>query len=141
MNLSAKFITVNQLEIVINQLKEIGDDNDFQVLLMTPFGFLKGDIEDITDKDGFMVDSPDNPDAMRIDLSYLVKMKNDFLKDPENQHIEITNDDGTLNLVNVEIYKDTFLNPIATLPQMLVFVDQIISCAIVPRENNFEVHE
>lgn len=136
---SNKFTSIHNLNVLVELLKKENVDNDYQILLLTPYGFIKGDLEEISDKDSFVTiasEQENNPysTTLTIDLSYLVKLRAESLKKlQEEKDVEIIDNGGTLNFRNVEIYKDNLIEPIAKLSQMLVFVDQIISFSLIPR--------
>lgn len=138
---SNKAMTIYQLKTLVEFFNEKDEKNDFQILLITPFGFIKGDLEEINEnKDDFISlkqKSPDTPDTYSydVDISYLIKLRSEHLSELQSEKEVVIVDNGaTLNFRNVEVYKDNLSNPIATFEQMLVFADQIISFSIVPRQ-------
>jgi hypothetical protein len=133
---SSKALSIHQLDALIKHFKELDNKNDFQILIMTPYGFIKGDLEAISDGETkFVTENQDNPGTFKVDLSHLLKMRNEHLvKLEDDEKIVIVDNGATLNFRNVEIYKDDFVDPIVNLEQMLVFADQIISFSIVPRQ-------
>ncbi|MBH0174709.1 hypothetical protein IHV09_14165 [Fictibacillus sp. 23RED33] len=134
---SLKAITIQQLGFLTQKFNKMNINNDFQLLLMTQFGFIKCDLElEIPEDDDFFTPIPNQEDRYQLNLSYLLKQRKEVVKMFEEKGpIEFVDNGTTLSLKNVSIFKDDMLNPIARLEQMLVFADQISGLTIVPRNN------
>lgn len=132
-NISLKVLTINQLGILANFFKE-NNYADYQVLLLTPFGFIKGDIENLATNQNFITET-DSPNKYNIDISVVYQFRNDTLIELEkdNKTLNVIDNGALINLKNVTIYKDNLNVPILTTNQMILFVDQIISFSLFPR--------
>ncbi|OLN21619.1 hypothetical protein BTO30_14150 [Domibacillus antri] len=131
---SLKAMTIHSLQIMIDQFKELSPNNDFQILLLTPFGFIAGDLEALASTEEML--SPNENSNFNFDVSAVVTTRNEFvnkMKD-ENPAVEVIDNGAALNFKNVRVFKDQLCEPILNMNQMLVFADQIISFSIVPRD-------
>jgi hypothetical protein len=143
MRYSVKSLTIHQLAVLINQFNQMDEKNDFQALLMTPFGLLKCDIDfkdnaEEDDNSEFIVPVDKSKNLYKVDLSHLIKIRHDLVKKmtEEDNNIKIIDNGATLSLKNVEIFKDSLTEPIGSIGQMLVFADQISAFTLVPRNSN-----
>lgn len=134
---SSKAITIASLSALTNILNSENSSEDYQILLLTSYGFIKGDLcETVNIKDSTSIDEATNKTT--LDISFILNNRLELISDmeKENPNIKPTDNGATLNLKNVKIYKDNLLNPILTLGQMLVFVDKIIGIYLIPRDHN-----
>lgn len=131
---SLKSITLQSLSVMLDYFNK-DNNNDLQVLLLTPFGFIKGDICPVNNGESFITEGA-SENQFTVDFSYVVKSRTDvvFSLEEDNPNIKPVDNAAVLNLKNVTIYKDNLNNPILTTNQYLVFVDQIIGFSPVPRE-------
>jgi hypothetical protein len=134
---SIKALTVSALDAIIEVTNKSDSSNDYQILLLTPLGFIKGDICDIANSDNFITKN-ESLNNFKIDISYAItqRYKNISILEEENPNIKPIDNGATLNLKNVTIYKENLNNPILSIDQMLIFVDQIISFSMIPRNHN-----
>ncbi|AUM96139.1 MULTISPECIES: hypothetical protein [Clostridium] len=138
-NLSVKSMDIQLFNGIITYFNNEHDNNDFQILLHTTYGFIKCDICDIAESDDFITSGENstnsNSENLNVDFSYIVKIKNERLLEfeKENPNLNVCDNGAILNLKNVSIYKDDLKNPILTTNQMLVFLDQIIGFSAIPR--------
>jgi len=123
--ISFKSVTLHSLNTIIEHCNENG--NDFQILLLTPYGFIKGDISDFGNKENF-VSKTNVENKFDIDFSYIINSRDDYMSELEkdNPNIKPIDNGAVLNLKNVTIYKNDLANPVLTINQYMVFVDQII---------------
>lgn len=135
--LSLKKLTLHNLDILAKVIND--NENDVQVLLLTPFGFIKGDIADVATKATYLSNTEDSK-VVSVDISYAIEMRNETIIDWEsNGDILTPFDNGAaINLKNVSVYKDNLTNPVITTNQMVVFVDQVISFSLIPRNHDQE---
>jgi hypothetical protein len=134
---STKSITIASLDGIIKLAKETDPSNDYQILLLTALGFIKGDICDVATDDNFIT-KRESLNSYKMDISYAIKQRNrsiDSLEE-ENPNIKPIDNGATLNLKNVTVYKEDFNNPILSIDQMLIFADQIISFSMISRNHN-----
>ena len=132
---SSKAITIHQLNFLVKYFREKDESNDFQLLLLTPFGFIKGDLEEIIGEENFFSENENLPGTYKVDLSYAVTLRRQFFEKLEaEESIEIVDNGAILNFKNAQVFTDNLSQPIATFDQHLVFADQIISFSIVPRQ-------
>ncbi len=131
---SLKATTINSLGLLAKYFNENENGNDYQILLLTPYGFIKGDIENIASHDNFITKT-DIPNKYDVDLSIVYQYRNDALKDAEKdkENINLIDNGAIINLKNVTVYKDNLKEPILTTNQMIVFADQIVSFSLCPR--------
>lgn len=134
---SIKALTISSLNGIIEVAKKTDSSNDYQILLLTPLGFIKGDICNIANSDNFITKN-ESLNNFKIDISYAITQRNKSISilEEENPNIKPIDNGATLNLKNVTIYKENFINPILSIDQMLIFVDQIISFSMIPRNHN-----
>lgn len=134
--ISLKSYTVNQVGLLTEQLKKMGD-NDFQVLLLTAYGFIKGDLSKISSEESVITAQSEQENRASVDLSSLISMRENLIDEikSEEPDLEIVDNGATLNLENVEIYKDQFENPVFKTNQMLVFANDVISVSLIPRDH------
>lgn len=133
--ISLKAVTLNSLRAMIESLNKTGI-NDFQALILTPFGFITGDISvELSNKENYITYSEDKTNYT-IDISYVNEMKQNYISKYKKKNPEICFVDNPtfLNLKNVTFYKDDFKTPILTINQYLIFVDQIIGFSLIPRD-------
>lgn len=143
-NLSIKAIDLHIFKGMIKHFNGEHDNNDFQILLHTTYGFIKCDICDIVQNDDFItvVENPEiinaeNSKTINVDFSYIARVRNNQLLEFEKENPELKPcDNGSiLNLRNVSIYKDNLISPILNTDQMIVFLDQIIGFSAIPRNH------
>ncbi|NFO72181.1 hypothetical protein FDC51_18905 [Clostridium botulinum] len=139
-NLSVKFIDIQLFNGMITYFNTQHENNDFQILLHTTYGFIKCDICNADPSDNFI--TPKNPmdpnsSNVNVDFSYIVKIKNERLLkfEEENPNLNVCDNGAILNLKNVSVYKDNLNDPVLITEQMLVFADQIIGFSAIPRNN------
>lgn len=135
--LSLKAMTINQLQVLIEKVKEIGSPDDFQVLLLTPYGFIKGDLVAFAPQKELFNTISEQPIKMEVDLSSLVSIRGNAVNKlkEENPKLEIVDNGAVLNMKNVEIYKDQIIEPVIKMNQMIVFADQVISFSLIPKDH------
>ena len=133
--ISLKSMTINQLSVLTEQFKELDDKNDFQVLLLTPFGFIKGDLHEIASEEELIQKNPDQENQFSVDLSALITLRSNHIRKLEEEvsELKIVDNGAALNLKNVEVYKDLSQGPIMNTNQLIVFADQVISFSLTPR--------
>lgn len=133
--LSLKSFTINQVALLIDQAKEYGD-NDFQILLLTSYGFIKGDLLENAAEDELLMANQESSNQLTIDLSSLTPMRANLIKGMKEKEpdLEIVDNGATLNLKNVEIYKNDLSNPVLRTNQMIVFANDVISVSLAPRD-------
>lgn len=134
--ISLKSLTINQIGLLAEQIKEMGD-RDYQVLLLTPYGFIKGDLLENASMEKVITSDPDQANQASIDLSAFTSMRAEHVNElkEENPDLEIVDNGATLNLKNVEVYKDQISDPVLTLSQMLVFANEVIGVSLIPRDH------
>ncbi|QTD40599.1 hypothetical protein [Sporosarcina sp. Te-1] len=62
--ISLKAFTVNQLGTLIDKSKELGD-NHFQILVLTSYGFIKGDLFEISSAEELLTPNPEASPMIR----------------------------------------------------------------------------
>lgn len=132
-SISVKKTTLDSLDILIKYAKS--HNKDYQALLLTPFGFIQGDITENATKDTFIT-IDENTNSSIVDISFILQTTNESISalESENPELKVIDDGFTINLKNVTIFKNNFQQPMVSLDQMVVFVDQIVSFTLVPRD-------
>ncbi|MCY7485781.1 hypothetical protein [Paenibacillus alvei] len=133
---SSKGTTLMCLKGITDVINKNYPDSEKQVLLLTPYGFIKGDLHDNNDDTEKLLSKTDD-DKYCLDLSVVTRYKKDALENAEKENgsnISVVGDGSTLNLKNVTVYKDDLRNPVLNIDQLIVFADQVISFSLVPKD-------
>ena len=105
--ISLKKMTFNILEDSLMAFKEISESNNSKVILLTALGIIKGRL---------------SPFVEGID----------FIKQSEEDHpnVELVDNGAFISLHEVELISASNPNKTINLPQMIIFVDQIIGFSL-----------
>lgn len=111
---------------------------DLQPLLLTPYGFIRCDI-DLEDSSENLFNATAQENQYTFNLGCIASYRNSFINDIEAETPDIkAKDNGTLlNLKNVTIYSNgltqSMAYPSSKFPEFAIFVDQILGFSLVPR--------
>lgn len=129
---SLKRLTLISVDLLSKSFKELGPDNDFALCLVTPSGLLVGSIrpENHSSEKKDYLHCNEDAKTCSVDIDLAFHQLDEALGDKD---LEFRQDSACFTMENVSFLPGSDASRKICFDSMIVFVDQVISASIVPR--------
>lgn len=130
MKYSKKLISIG----VVDGMRSLADDQDLQMLFVTPYGIITADVKPFETTDDIQ-DKIKEHGSAAVDLSLVHELREAEIEEAKKQDSEadFVSDGGMINLSNVKVYTSDFQRVMLQVNTMILFSDQVIAVSLTPR--------